>query len=50
MGLETDDRGAASLGAAAYSIIAGADIIRVHDVKESCHLAGIIDILLSERK
>ncbi len=50
MGLETDDRGAASLGVAAYSIIAGADIIRVHDVKESCHLAGIIDILLSERK
>lgn len=48
LGIETDEREAASLGVAAYSIIAGASIIRVHDVKDSCHLSRIVDILRKE--
>lgn len=48
LGIETDEREAASLGVAAYSIIAGANIIRVHDVKDSCHLSRIVDILRGE--
>ena len=43
--IETSEREAASLGVAAYSIMRGANIVRVHDVKASCHLAKIIDIL-----
>lgn len=49
LGLETSEREVASLGVAAYSIMAGADMIRVHNVKESCHIARIVDILFRER-
>lgn len=42
---ETADRLAGSLAAASFAILRGADIIRVHDVKESCDAARIIDML-----
>jgi dihydropteroate synthase len=47
-GREVGDRAAASLGAAAYAIMRGAHIIRVHDVKESCDVARVVDMLKSE--
>jgi len=49
-GREPGDRLAASLGAAAYAVLRGADILRVHDVKESCDLARVVDILSSEER
>ncbi len=42
-GREVDDRLAASLGGAAACIFGGANILRVHDVIESCDLAKILD-------
>jgi dihydropteroate synthase len=45
LGLEADERVSASLGVAAYCILAGANIIRVHDVKDSCHVARVVDML-----
>ncbi len=43
----TDDRLAGSLAAAAFSILRGAQILRVHDVKESCDTASLVDTLRS---
>jgi dihydropteroate synthase len=42
-----DDRLAGSLAAAAFSILRGAQILRVHDVKESCDTASLVDTLRS---
>lgn len=44
-GREVDDRLAGSLGALAWCIQHGARIIRVHDVKESCDAARLVDRL-----
>ena len=44
-GRDTSDRMAASLGGLAFAIQQGADIIRVHDVQESCDVSRILDIL-----
>jgi len=44
-GRDVDDRLAGSLAALAYAIDHGARIIRVHDVKESCDVARMIDTL-----
>jgi dihydropteroate synthase len=44
-GRSVDDRVAGSLGIAAYAIQHGADILRVHDVKETCDLARVLDKL-----
>jgi len=44
-GREVDDRLAGSLGALAWCIQHGASIIRVHDVKESCDAARLVDRL-----
>jgi dihydropteroate synthase len=44
-GRDVEDRLAASLGAAACAILWGAHVIRVHDVKESCDVARVVDIL-----
>jgi dihydropteroate synthase len=40
-----DDRLAGSLAVAAFSILRGAQILRVHDVKESCDTARLVDRL-----
>jgi len=42
-----DDRLAGSLAAAAFAILRGAQILRVHDVKESCDTASLVDTLRS---
>jgi dihydropteroate synthase len=47
-GREIQDRLAGSLAAAAYIIRRGAHVIRVHDVKESCDAARLVDILRQE--
>ena len=44
-GRDVGDRLAAGLGAAAFAIMQGASVMRVHDVKESCDLARMIDRL-----
>lgn len=44
-GREIPDRLAGSLAAATYALMNGARIIRVHDVKESCDAARVIDRL-----
>lgn len=41
------DRLAGSLAVAAFSILRGAQILRVHDVKESCDTARLVDTLRS---
>lgn len=41
------DRLAGSLAVAAFSILRGAQILRVHDVKESCDAARLVDTLRS---
>ncbi|HMO03479.1 MAG TPA: dihydropteroate synthase [Kiritimatiellia bacterium] len=46
-GREVDDRLAGSLAALAWCIQQGARIIRVHDVKESCDAARLVDRLKS---
>ncbi len=43
---DPNDRLAGSLGAAAFSIIQGAHILRVHDVKETCDVCKIFKNLL----
>lgn len=43
--LPVGERESGSLGAAAYSILRGADILRVHAVKKTCQVARLIDIL-----
>lgn len=47
-GREAPDRLPGSLGAAAFAILKGAAMIRVHDVKESCDLARVVDMLSRE--
>ena len=44
-GRDTSDRLAASLAAHAFAVLRGAHLLRVHDVKESCDLARILDTL-----
>lgn len=41
------DRLAGSLAVAAFSVLRGAQILRVHDVKESCDAARLVDTLRS---
>jgi dihydropteroate synthase len=47
-GREARDRLAGSLAAMAYVIQRGAHVIRAHDVKESCDVACLVDILRRE--
>ena len=47
-GREVQDRLPGSLAAMAYAIRRGAHVIRVHDVKESCDVARLVDILRRE--
>ena len=47
-GREVQDRLSGSLAATAYVIRRGAHVIRVHDVKESCDVARLVDILRRE--
>ena len=47
-GRETPYRLAGSLAAAAYVVQHGAHVIRVHDVKESCEVVRLVDILRRE--
>lgn len=44
-GQDVDQRLVSSLAAMAYAIMRGAHIIRVHDVKESCDVACVVDML-----
>lgn len=44
--LPVEERLEGSLGALAYSIVQGANIARVHDVKESVRVAKVIDAIL----
>ncbi|MCC7300013.1 MAG: dihydropteroate synthase [Verrucomicrobia bacterium] len=45
LGGKPDERLAGSLAVAAFSILRGAHILRVHDVKESCDAARLVDTL-----
>ncbi|MBC8206430.1 MAG: dihydropteroate synthase [Kiritimatiellales bacterium] len=45
LGREIDDRLAGSLAAAVFSVMRGARILRVHDVKESCDAVKLVDTL-----
>jgi dihydropteroate synthase len=45
LGREMDERLAGSLAAAVFSVIRGARILRVHDVKESCDAIRLVDTL-----
>ena len=47
-GKETADRLAGSLAVAAFSILHGAHILRVHDVKDSCDAARLVDKLRAQ--
>jgi dihydropteroate synthase len=47
-GAETPDRLAASLAGLAFAVLRGAQILRVHDVKESCDAARLLDIFRRE--
>jgi dihydropteroate synthase len=49
-GRDVDDRLAASLAAATQAMLRGAAIIRVHDVKETCDLAAVMDRLRQEEQ
>ena len=42
-----EERRAGSLGAAAWAILGGAHILRVHDVIDTCDVCGLVDTLLS---
>lgn len=48
-GREVGERLAGSLAAAAWAIGQGARVIRVHDVKESCDLVRVVDMLRRQR-
>jgi len=48
LGRGPDERLAGSLAAAAFSILRGAHVLRVHDVKESCDAARLLDRLCAE--
>jgi len=45
LGREVDERLAGSLAAAVFSVLHGASILRVHDVKESCDAVRLVDTL-----
>ena len=45
-----DDRLTGSLAVAGFSILRGAHILRVHDVKESCDAARLMDRLRVQEK
>lgn len=45
LGREADERLAGSLAAAVYAALRGAHVLRVHDVKESCDAARLVDRL-----
>ena len=45
LGRDVDERLAASLAAGVYSVMRGAAILRVHDVKESCDAVRLVDRL-----
>lgn len=45
LGREVDERLAGSLAAGVYSVMRGAAILRVHDVKESCDAVRLVDRL-----
>jgi dihydropteroate synthase len=45
LGRKVGDRMAGSLAAATVSVMRGAHILRVHDVKESCDAIGLVDKL-----
>lgn len=45
LGRDVDERLAGSLAAGVYSVMLGASILRVHDVKESCDAVRLVDIL-----
>lgn len=45
LGREVDERLAGSLAAAVFSVMRGARILRVHDVKESCDAIRLVDTL-----
>ena len=47
-GKEANDRLAGSLAVAGFSILRGAHILRVHDVKESCDAARLVDKLRAQ--
>lgn len=47
LNLETNERKTASLGIAGYCAEAGVNIIRAHDVKDTCQITRLIDILKS---
>jgi len=47
-GKEISDRLAGSLAVAAFSILHGAHILRVHDVKDSCDAAKLVDKLRAQ--
>lgn len=49
-GRPVEDRLAAGLGALAYAALNGAHVLRVHDVKDSCDTARVVDHLLEEPK
>ncbi len=48
LGREPEDRLAGSLAVAAFVILHGAHILRVHDVKESCDAARLMDTLRAQ--
>jgi dihydropteroate synthase len=49
-GREVGGRLASTLGATAYVIHRGANVIRVHDVKESCDVARVVVMLMAEEE
>ncbi|HRW12082.1 MAG TPA: dihydropteroate synthase [Syntrophomonas sp.] len=48
LGLEVEERLEGSLAVMAAAIMNGADIVRVHDVQESCRMARMLDAIRSE--
>ena len=49
-GRDVNDRVAGSLAGLAYAVMQGTHIIRVHDVKESCDAARMLDIVLRKER
>lgn len=47
LGREPEERLAGSLAAASFAILRGAQLLRVHDVKESCDAAKLVDMMHS---
>lgn len=48
-GREVHERLAAGLGAMAWSVARGAHVLRTHDVKETCDMARVVDMLRRAR-